>query len=77
MNYFKFNSMTTANRAIHMANMQRRAEVLAAHERQDERAARREIRDCKREKILNAALCVVSIIGAIVATAVISAVFAC
>jgi hypothetical protein len=77
MSYFKFNCMTEANHAVRVANMQRRAEVLAARERQADRAARREVRDCKREKILNAALCVASVVGAIVATAVISAVFAC
>lgn len=77
MSFFDLNSKTYANRALHTGTLRHRASVQAAYDRMDERATRREARDRKREKILNAALWVVSIVGAIVATAVTFAVFAC
>lgn len=76
MNLFEFNCITEANHLMHIANIQHRLDVCAAHGRQEARAAAREARNHQREECLDIALRVACVIGTIVALAVLSSIVA-
>ena len=63
MTEFEFNCMTEGNHLMHLAKLQHRIDVAEAYARQDQRAAAREYRKVRREKRLNTALLVASMIG--------------